>query len=261
MTPCKLVAYYRVSTDKQGKTGLGIDAQQEAVRRYAEGRRCVMVAAYTEVESGRKARRPELRKALDHARAAKATLVVAKLDRLARNVAFLLTIIDGNVPTAFCDFPDIPDGPNGRMMLINMANIAEWEAGIISQRTKAALSAFRANRSIPKRLRELYGENVPPELAEASAGKLGGQIEQCRNLSPESRERGRTLAIKARQESTDEAYAHLGPRIVELRTAGLTLRAIADRLNSEGYVTRSGKPWNQVQVMRVADRFSKGSGV
>lgn len=137
----RYVAYYRVSTARQGASGLGLDAQREAVERYAEG--AEIIAAYTEIETGKGAKaldkRPELRAALDKARTAKATLLIAKLDRLARNVHFITGLIEQRVPIVAVDMPDADI-----TMLQIYAVMAEREARMISERTKAALAAAKA---------------------------------------------------------------------------------------------------------------------
>lgn len=137
------IAYLRVSTDKQGVSGLGVDAQREAVRRWAEHRGARISAEYVEAESGRVRNRPELARALAHAKRTGCTLLVAKLDRLTRNARFLLELLDAGAPVAFADMPQM-EGPQGRFMLGVMAQVAELEAGLISQRTRAALAAAKA---------------------------------------------------------------------------------------------------------------------
>jgi DNA invertase Pin-like site-specific DNA recombinase len=224
---CKLVAYYRVSTNKQGLTGLGMEAQRSAVESYRALADCSIIATYTEVESGKRNDRPELAKAIAHARRSKATLVVAKLDRLARNQRFLLGLLEGNVDVAFGDFPSIPTGAMGKYFLSNMAGLAELEAGLTSERTKAALAA-----------------------AKARGVKLGTPA----NLTHEARVKGNQRAVRVNKALAVEAYADVAPLVVELKAEGLSLRAIAKRLDQAGHTTRSGKPWNQVQVKRVLDR-------
>lgn len=139
------VAYYRVSTDKQGRSGLGLEAQREAVSRYVAGVAGELIADYEEVESGKRRDRPQLQLALAASRARGATLVIAKLDRLARDTEFLLSIVRGAGVggIAFCDLPQLPPGPAGTFMVTLLAAVAEFEAGLISQRTKAAMAAAR----------------------------------------------------------------------------------------------------------------------
>ncbi len=135
----KLVAYYRVSTKQQGQSGLGLEAQEIAVRDYAKGTGAAILAKYTEIESGKLADRPQLAKAVAHARRAKAKLVIAKLDRLARNVAFLSALMDSGVEFVACDNPHA-----NRLTIHILAAVAEDEARRISERTKAALAAAKA---------------------------------------------------------------------------------------------------------------------
>ncbi|TPW25849.1 recombinase family protein [Pararhizobium mangrovi] len=133
----QFVAYYRVSTQRQGDSGLGLGAQQDAVRRFCGGH--PILAHFTEIESGRNDNRPELEAALAHARTNHATLVIAKLDRLARSVSFVTKLLDGDVRFTCADMPEA-----NRMMLQISAVFAEHEALMISHRTKAAIAAKRA---------------------------------------------------------------------------------------------------------------------
>jgi DNA invertase Pin-like site-specific DNA recombinase len=138
----KFVAYFRVSTARQGRSGLGIEAQREAVKAYLNGGDWQIVAEFTEVESGKRADRPELDEALDAARLHRACLVVSKVDRLTRSVAFLSCLLEAGVDVRFADLPAI-EGATGRFMLQQMVAVAELEAGMISARTKAALAAAK----------------------------------------------------------------------------------------------------------------------
>ena len=134
----KFVAYYRVSTDKQGIDGYGIAAQKKAVEDRLDGGGWQLAASFTEVESGRRKSRPELEKALAACKKHRAKLIVARLDRLTRNTQFLLTLLNSGTEVIFCDLPQIP-GAMGRMIVTMMAAIAEFEAGLIGERTKAGL--------------------------------------------------------------------------------------------------------------------------
>src|SRR5262245_27576135 len=133
----KLVAYYRVSTKRQGESGLGLEAQRSAVQDFAARTGGQIVREYVEVESGRKANRPELKKALAHARRSQALLCVAKLDRLARNVAFLSALMDSGIDFVACDNPAA-----NRLTIHILVAVAEDEARRISERTKSALAAL-----------------------------------------------------------------------------------------------------------------------
>lgn len=223
----QIVGYVRVSTAGQGASGLGLEAQQAAIDAYAAAHAATVVRVYVEIESGRKIDRPELAKALAHAKRSRATLVVAKLDRLARNVAFLSRIMEAKADFVACDNPAA-----NKLTLHILAAVAEAEAEAISARTKAALAAYKAR-----------------------GGKLGGALRQCRNLTQEARERGAKAAAVAIRAKAGEAYSDLMPIIGELRDKGLTQQAIADELNRLGHTTRRAKPWNQTQVGRVLQRI------
>lgn len=141
----KFVAYYRVSTQRQGNSGLGLDAQREAVIRFLNGGDWKLAKEFTEVESGAKSDRPQLHEAMKYAKRYNATIVVAKLDRLARDVTFLLGVLDAGVPLRFVDLPDVTaQGAAGRMILTVMGSVAEFERRRLSERTKAALAAKKA---------------------------------------------------------------------------------------------------------------------
>ena len=134
----KFVAYYRVSTDKQGQSGLGLDAQRQAVMTYLNGGPWKLIAEHTEVETGKRADRPELQKALAACRKLKAKLVIAKLDRLSRNLAFIATLMDSNVEFIAADNPHA-----NRLTVHILAAVAEYERTAISERTRAALQAAK----------------------------------------------------------------------------------------------------------------------
>src|ERR1700739_225617 len=144
MAEGKFISYLRVSTDKQGRSGLGIEAQREAVVRYLNGGQWTLSAEYVETESEKRSDRPKLAAALSHAKAIGATVVFAKLDRLTRNVDLLRSLVASDVDLVFCDLPHVPTGAMGRFLLTQMASVAELEAGLISERTKAALAAAKA---------------------------------------------------------------------------------------------------------------------
>jgi DNA invertase Pin-like site-specific DNA recombinase len=152
----RFIAYFRVSTARQGRSGLGLEAQQESVRQYLVSVGGVMVAQFTEVETGKRNARPELEKAKAACRKHKAKLVIAKLDRLSRNVAFLSAMMDGKVEFIACDNPHAT-----RLTLHILGAVAEHEAETISQRTKAALQAA-------KRRGVVLGRNGAERLAPAN---------------------------------------------------------------------------------------------
>ena len=219
--PRKLVAYLRVSTKGQGDSGLGLEAQEAAVSAHAASSGSAIVGRFVEVESGRRADRPELLKAIAHAKRARSTLVIAKLDRLSRNVAFLANLMEAGVDFVACDQPNA-----NRLTVHILAAVAENEAMMISQRTKAALAAYKAR-----------------------GGRLG-----TNNLTADGMARGRLMGAKALRDRAVGAYADLLPLMTGLKAEGATLRAIADRLNADGHLTRTGGAWGPVQVMRALGR-------
>jgi DNA invertase Pin-like site-specific DNA recombinase len=217
----KLVTYIRVSTQKQGASGLGLEGQTAAVEAYARGQGAEIVRTFREVESGKRADRPELVKALALAKRAGATLVVAKLDRLARNVAFLSRLMESGVDFVACDQPNA-----NRLTVHILAAVAEDESKRISERTKAALAAYKAR-----------------------GGTLGTD-----NLTADGRAKGAKRAGEVVRALAQAEYADLLPTIKGLRAGLASLREIAARLNADGHTTRRGKPWTAVQVLRVLDR-------
>ena len=223
----EIIAYARVSTVKQGQSGLGLEAQKAAVEAYAASVGARIAALYVEVESGKVAERPELRKALAHARRNKAVLCVAKLDRLSRNLAFLAAVMDSGCEFAAADMPAA-----NRFMLHVMAAVAEHEAKAISDRTKAALQAAKARGTL---------------LGSARPGHWDGR-EKARQ---EGARIGAKASAEVRSKAAMDAYADLVPVIDAYKAEGLSLREIAARLNAEGHTTRRGKLWNPVQVARV----------
>src|SRR5882757_4612563 len=165
------IAYYRVSTAKQGVSGLGLEAQRAAVANYLNGGDWHIQSEFTEVESGRRADRPELDRASAAARVHRVPVVVAKVDRLTRSVAFLSRLLEAGVEVRFADLPAI-EGPTGRFMLQQMAAVAELEAGMISARTKAALAAAKARgqKLGGARVRKSDGKRVLLSDAARAAG-------------------------------------------------------------------------------------------
>lgn len=226
----KIVTYFRVSTAKQCQSGLGLEGQQAAVGAFVARRECQVVGSYTEVESGKRADRPQLAKALAHAKRSKATLVVAKLDRLARNVHFMSSLMESAV-----DFVAIDLEHANRLTIHILSAVAEGEAKAISDRTKAALAAAKARGT-------LLGSARPDHWKGREAERLAGGL------------KGLKAAAAVRSKAAVEAYADLVPTIKELRDSGKSLRQIAEALNAEGHSTRTGKEWNAVQVSRVLER-------
>ena len=222
----KLVAYERVSAARQGKSGLGLEAQRKAIDDYASAKSGTILARFTEVESGRKNDRPELEKALQLARITGATLVIAKLDRLSRNAAFLLTLRDAGVSFVACDMPEANDLTVGIMALV-----AQQEREAISRRTKEALAAAKA-RGV-----KLGNPNGAAALRRAGKG-------------------GAALRETVRQNADDHAAA-LAPVVEALRAEGhMTLRAMAEALNGRGMMTRRGGRWHVSNVRNLLARLA-----
>jgi DNA invertase Pin-like site-specific DNA recombinase len=216
----KAVAYYRVSTARQGQSGLGLEAQRQAVRAFLDGNGWPPVAEFTEVESGRNNARPELQKALAACKLYGATLVIAKLDRLSRNAAFLLTLRDSGVAFKAADMPEADSFTVGIFALL-----AQKEREIISQRTKAALAQSKA-RGV----------------------KLGGYRQ---GPTPDHMK-----ATAARIEKADRFAAVVAPMIEQARAEGITsAKGIAGYLNDKGVPTKRGGRWQAVQVQRVLERL------
>ena len=218
------VAYYRVSTSRQGDSGLGLEAQRESVQQYVKTQG-VLIGEFHEVETGKRSDRPELLKAIAHARRVGAKLIIAKLDRLARNVAFTAALMESGV-----DFV-CADNPNANRLTIHvLAAVAEDEARRISQRTKAALAAYKRR-----------------------GGKLGSRNPKCRKLSKQDSLKGSLIGAAEMRRRAVQAYEDLVPIIQSLE--GKPLREIAQHLNELGHTTRTGKNWSANQVRRVVHRL------
>ncbi len=220
----RLVAYERVSTARQGASGLGLEAQRRVIEDFAASRGAEVLARFTEVESGRKADRPELLKALHLAKVTGATLVIAKLDRLSRNAAFLLALRDSGVRFVAVDMPEANDLTVGIMALV-----AQAEREAISRRTKEALAIAKA-RGV-----KLGNPNGAESLRRA--GKGGA-------------------ALRATVSANAAAFAQdLLPVLADIRTAGHTsLRSIAAELTERGIRTRRGGRWNVGNVGQLLVR-------
>jgi len=219
----RYVAYYRVSTEAQGRSGLGLEAQKAAVSSYLNGGPRKLVAEYTETESGKRhENRPQLQAALRHARHVGATLVIAKLDRLSRDAHFLLGLQKAGVPFVAADLPEANE-----MVVGIMAVIAQGERKMISERTKAALAA-----------------------AKARGVKLGNP-----NGARALRGLGNHRAIASICAHASARAADLRPVIDDIRAQGLTsLRAIAGELNSRGIRTARGGKWYATTVSNLLTR-------
>jgi DNA invertase Pin-like site-specific DNA recombinase len=215
----QFIAYYRVSTAQQGRSGLGLEAQRACVSSYVTDKGKI-VAEYTEVESGKIDARPELAKAIEHAKRIGATLIVGKLDRLSRSVSTIFALRDSGVKFVACDLPEA-----NTLTIGVIAAMAQHEREVISQRTKSALGALKAR---------------------------GVKLGNPQNLTPEA-------IKKAAAARTANALAAPANRIAtELATLykanGLSLSAIARKLNENGHSTRRGKAFDGVAVRRLLER-------
>jgi DNA invertase Pin-like site-specific DNA recombinase len=227
MTPtavAKFVAYLRVSTARQGRSGLGLEAQRHSVNQFVASRGGRIIAPeFVEVESGKRDDRPELEKALKRCRATGATLVVAKLDRLSGNAAFLMTLRDSGVQFVAADLPEA-----NTMTVGVMAVVAQHEREAISARTKAALAA-----------------------AKRRGVKLGG----VRAGSPNIR-RYQKQAVAANVARADERLRDVADDLRALVAEGLSLNAIARRLNDQDVKTARGCAWTPTAVRRAVLRLA-----
>ena len=216
------VAYLRVSTQRQGTSGLGLQAQQEIIQKYLNGK--TPIAEFVEVESGRKSDRPKLHEALELCKKKKATLIVAKMDRLSRNVAFTSQLLDSGIEIVFCDFPRA-----NRLVLTIIAAISEYEAGLIRQRTKAAL-----------------------QVKKEQGCQLGKPENLMRNL-------GKAIANSRK---TNQERAHNNPNN---KRAVAILRSLVNKttnysemarvLNDEGFLTSRGGRFSAKQVSILLNRY------
>lgn len=213
----RFVAYYRVSTDRQGKSGLGLEAQRKAVMDYLNGGRWELASEFIEVESGKHSDRPKLAAALEICRKIKAQLVIAKLDRLSRNLAFIAALMESGV-----EFVAV-DNPHANKLTVHiLAAVAQHEREMISERTKAALKAAKARG---KRLGN-------PKLSQAAR-----------------------LAVASLKAAADQFAANVLPIIAAIRAEGHKSRnAIAARLNERGIKTARGGKWTHVQVGKILVR-------
>jgi DNA invertase Pin-like site-specific DNA recombinase len=226
MATGKFISYLRVSTARQGISGLGLEAQREAVANYLNGGRWSLVQEVVEVESGKRNDRPAIAEALRLCRLHRATLIIAKLDRLARNVHFISSLMEAGVEFIACDFPQA-----NRLTVHILAAVAEHEASMISARTTAALAAAKARG---KRLGGLRGK---PERMKTMAAK------------------GNSASVEARQTSAAKRAADLLPVIEGLRGQGThSLLGIAAKLNARGISAPRGGQWTATQVSRVLKR-------
>lgn len=218
--PASFVTYIRVSTARQGASGLGLEAQRESVRQYLSGRE--VLREFVEIESGRRADRPELMKALALAKSKGAILLVAKLDRLSRSVAFVSALMEAGVMFKACDMPEADE------FTVNiLAAVARREARLISERTRDALAAA-------KRRGVVLGATGPANLK--------------RNL-------------EERKAAADAFAARLSREIRGMQAEGMTVAAMVRELNQKGITTARGGQWKQVQLSRVIARLDASDAI
>lgn len=222
---CRVTAYYRVSTDKQGRSGLGLEAQRAAVEQLCEARGWEIVSEFTEVESGKRSDRPQLNAALDHARLTGSKLVVAKLDRLSRDAAFTLQLRNSGVDFTCADNPDV-----NRLTIGLLAVINEDERERISERTKAALTAAKAR-----------GQRLGNPNGAAALRRAG---------------KGNGASVAAIKGNADEFAEGLRGTVDDIRSAGATsLAAIASELNARHMRTPRGGRWHPSSVKNLMVRL------
>ena len=223
----RFIAYERVSTARQGASGLGLEAQRNAIDRFATSRGAEVLARFTEVESGRNPNRPELTKAIQLARLTGATLVIAKLDRLSRNAAFLLTLRDSGVHFLAVDMPEANDLTVGIMALV-----AQQEREAISRRTKEALAVAKA-RGV-----KLGNPDGAAALRRAGKGAVALRAAVCANA--------------------DQFAKGLAPVMENISAQGhRSLRGIAAELNRLGMMTRRGGTWQVSNVSNLMVRIKQ----
>jgi DNA invertase Pin-like site-specific DNA recombinase len=218
--PGKFVAYFRVSTDRQGQSGLGLEAQRSAVSAYLNGGSWTMIAEFTEIESGKHADRPQLTAALVACKKHKAKLVIAKLDRLSRNLAFIATLTDSGVEFVAADNPHA-----NKLTVHILAAVAQHEREMISQRTRDALQAAKT------RGRRLGNPNL---------------------------EGARQRALEANSAAADRFAANVQPIIEQIQKSGVgSLRGIARALAARGIKTARGGEWTARMVINVLERGAR----
>lgn len=238
----KFISYLRVSTDKQGRSGLGMDAQREAIKRYLSGSNGVVLDEYVEVESGKKKDRPRLTEALKHCKLTGAVLVIAKLDRLSRNAHFLLTLQEEGVKFVAADMPEA-----NNLTVGIMAMVAQQEREAISKRTKEALQQKKAQ--LDHEREELIAQG---RLEEAEALRLGNP-----KGAEHLRGRGNIEAVVAVRNQADKFAESLRDTLDGLMQAGTTsARGIASALNQRGILTARNKQWHQSTVSNLLKRLN-----
>jgi DNA invertase Pin-like site-specific DNA recombinase len=222
---CRVVAYYRVSTEGQGRSGLGLDAQRKAVEGLCSQRGWEIIAELTEVESGKRNDRPKLTAALKRAKVTGARLVIAKLDRLSRNVAFLAALQESGAKFTAADMPEADE-----FTVHILAAVAQRERKLISERTKAALAAARA-RGV-----KLGNPNGAEPIRRAA--------------------KGTTAALATVKQNAADRAAEYADIVSDVRASGAhSLAAIAGELNDRGILTARGGQWHASTVRNLLARL------
>lgn len=235
MTAPRYVSYLRVSTKAQGDSGLGLSAQREAVARHVQASGGILVAEFEEVESGKRADRPQLVAAMAHARITGTTLLIAKLDRLSRDAHFLLGLERANVAFQCCDNPHA-----NRLTVGILALVADEERRTIAARTKAALGVVKATIAAQGKYTTKGGRTIT-RLGGAGAAHLQGL--------------GNGRAVAAIRGRADAHAAQVGPVIAALHAEGVTsAKAVARCLNDRGVLAPRGGAWTATAVQRVLAR-------
>ncbi len=217
------VAYLRVSTQKQGYSGLGIEAQREIIQKHLHDK--TPIAEYVEIESGRKKDRPKLKEALRLCRKTEAILIVAKLDRLARSVSFLSNLLESDVDIVFCDFPQA-----NKMVLHIISAISQYEAELIAARTKASLQAKKSRG---------FRLGNPEHLMDKHKQAIRNSIRSCKEKADNNPNNKRAVAML--RTLIKEEY---------------TLKSMADTLNKEGFVTSQGCSFSKSTVYKLIKRYN-----
>jgi len=231
----RFCSYYRVSTQKQEESGLGLEAQQEKAKALIAGQSGTLIREFTETETGKSSERPVLKEAIAFCRSANCTLVIARVDRLARNVAFTAALMESGLNFVCCDVPTA-----NRLTIHILAAVAEEEARLIAERTKAALGRLKAKGVL---------------LGSARPGHWDGKEHKRRP------EYARTFQ-KAALDKKMRFYDAIAPTLLELRRKGMTMQQIVEHLNSQGHRTRptkrhpTGNPWNLATLCRVLRRYT-----
>ena len=221
MEETKYVAYLRVSTQKQGYSGLGLEAQREIIHNYLHD--TIPISEYVEVESGRKSDRPKLKEALSQCRKEGATLIVAKLDRLARSVSFLSSLLESDVEIVFCDFPHA-----NKMVLHIISAISQYEAELTAARTKAALQAKKARG---------FKLGNPEHLLDKHEEAIQNSIKTCKAKADSNPKNKRAIALLRTLVKEEHTYQEM-----------------AEILNREGFVSSHGCSFTKSTVYKLIKR-------